>query len=181
MNIDWGLAERVAGAVSGSPNGEVARPLPGELEAMADAAQTGVVAYTRLEPASRLPPPEEVDRGVWSAANLQTMRGTLDPLVAKAQPGPGPLAGPMGQAAGVLLGAEIGGLTGFMSRRVLGQSPVDVHAALRPWPVMTFGSARARARPAPQRAPRAPPRCAPRPPASAARGPVGRPGAPGRR
>jgi coenzyme F420 biosynthesis associated uncharacterized protein len=132
VNIDWGLADRIAGAVSGSPNGEVARPLPGELEAMSEAARAGVVAYTRLEPTSRLPPPEEVDRAVWSAANLQTMRGTLDPLVAKAQPGPGPLAGPMGQAAGVLLGAEIGGLTGFMSRHVLGQYELALLDAGRP-------------------------------------------------
>jgi len=81
--IDWTLAERVAGAVAGSPNGETAKPLPGDLAAMADDARVRVVAYSRLEPANTLPPPEAVDRGAWTTANLQTMRGTLDPLVSK--------------------------------------------------------------------------------------------------
>jgi coenzyme F420 biosynthesis associated uncharacterized protein len=119
--IDWTLAERVAGAVAGAPNGEAAKPLPGDLGAMASEARVRVVAYSRLEPANELPPPEAVDRSTWAKANLVTMRGTLDPLVQQAGGGNGPLAGPLKAAGGALLAGEIGGIVGFMARHVLGQ------------------------------------------------------------
>ena len=120
--IDWSLAERVAGAVAGSPNGESAKPLPGDLDAMARDARTRVVAYARIEPANELPPPEAVDRTTWAQANLRTMRGTLDPLVQQfGGAGKGPLAGPLRAAGGMLLAGEIGGIVGFMGRHVLGQ------------------------------------------------------------
>jgi len=120
--IDWSFAERVAGAVAGSPNGETAKPLPGDLDAMARDARMRVVAYARIEPANELPPPEAVDRTTWSQANLRTMRGTLDPLVQQfGGTGKGPLAGPLRAAGGMLLAGEIGGIVGFMGRHVLGQ------------------------------------------------------------
>jgi coenzyme F420 biosynthesis associated uncharacterized protein len=119
--IDWTLAERVAGAVAGTPNGESAKPLPGDLGAMAAEARVRVVAYSRLEPANVLPPPEAVDRSAWAKANLVTMRGTLEPLVEKVGSGTGPLAGPLKAAGGALLAGEIGGIVGFMARHVLGQ------------------------------------------------------------
>jgi coenzyme F420 biosynthesis associated uncharacterized protein len=119
--IDWTLAERVAGAVAGTPNGEAAKPLPGDLDAMAAEARVRVVAYSRLEPATELPPPEAVDRATWAKANLVTMRGTLDPLVQQAGGGKGPLAGALKAAGGALLAGEIGGIVGFMGRHVLGQ------------------------------------------------------------
>jgi coenzyme F420 biosynthesis associated uncharacterized protein len=120
--IDWTLAERVAGAVAGSPNGETAKPLPGDLDAMATDARTRVVAYARIAPENELPPPEPVDRATWAQANLRTMRGTLDPLVTQlGGSGSGPLAGPLRAAGGVLLAGEIGGIVGFMGRHVLGQ------------------------------------------------------------
>src|SRR5918912_4598130 len=86
------MAERVAGAVAGTPNGDAGKPLPGDLAA-------------------------------WAKANLVTMRGTLAPLIEKAerQTGTGPLAGPLRAAGGVLLAGEIGGIVGFMGRHVLGQ------------------------------------------------------------
>jgi coenzyme F420 biosynthesis associated uncharacterized protein len=120
--IDWSLAERVAGAVAGSPNGETSKPLPGDLDAMAREARTRVVAYARIEPANELPPPEAVDRTTWAQANLRTMRGTLDPLVKQlGGAGNGPFAGPLRAAGGMLLAGEIGGIVGFMGRHVLGQ------------------------------------------------------------
>jgi coenzyme F420 biosynthesis associated uncharacterized protein len=119
--IDWQLAERVAGAVAGAPNGDTAKPLPGDLDAMAADARRHVVAYARLEPVRELPPPEAVDRPGWLQANLGTMRGTLDPLLAKAAPANGPMAGPLRAAGGAVLAAEVGGIVGFMSRHVMGQ------------------------------------------------------------
>jgi coenzyme F420 biosynthesis associated uncharacterized protein len=119
--IDWTMAERVAGAVAGAPNGEAAQPLPGDLDAIAAEARLRVVAYSRLEPARALPPPEAVDRSAWAKANLHTMRGTLEPLVAQIGKGGGPMAGPLRAAGGVVLAGEIGGIVGFMARHVLGQ------------------------------------------------------------
>jgi coenzyme F420 biosynthesis associated uncharacterized protein len=121
--IDWEMAERVAGAVAGMPNGDAGKPLPGDLGAMATEARLRVIAYSRLEPARELPPPEAVDRAAWAKANLFTMRGTLAPLIEKAeqQTGTGPLAGPLRAAGGMLLAGEIGGIVGFMARHVLGQ------------------------------------------------------------
>jgi coenzyme F420 biosynthesis associated uncharacterized protein len=95
--------------------------MPGDLAAMAVQARAGVVSYARLEPTRELPPPEAVQRDEWLRANLQTMRGTLDPLLDKATGGTGPLAGPMRAAGGALIAAEVGGIVGFMSRHVLGQ------------------------------------------------------------
>src|ERR1700750_1326626 len=117
------MAERVAGAVAGTPNGDAGKPLPGDLAERATEARVRVVAYSRLEPANELPPPEAVDRAAWAKANLITMRGTLAPLIEKAeqQNGSGPLAGPLRAAGGVLLAGEIGGVVGFMGRHVLGQ------------------------------------------------------------
>jgi coenzyme F420 biosynthesis associated uncharacterized protein len=81
-----------------------------------------VVDYTRLQPTAPLPPPEAVDREEWVAANLTTLRSTLAPVVMRMGPGGfGPLAGPARAAGGVLLGAEIGVLTGYLGQRVLGQ------------------------------------------------------------
>ena len=130
--IDWVLAERVAGAVAGAPGGEAARPLPGELRAMAQRARDGVVSYTRLEPASELPPPEAVDRDMWLRANLATMRGTLDPLVDRVGAAAGPLSGPLRSAGGAVIAAEVGGLTGFMARHVLGQYELALLEPARP-------------------------------------------------
>jgi coenzyme F420 biosynthesis associated uncharacterized protein len=122
MNVDWDLAARVGTAVAGASDGERPRSLPGDLDAMASQARDGVVGYSRLQPVRELPPPEAVDREAWLRANLQTMRGTLDPLFAKATGGGGgPLAGPLRYAGGALIAAEVGGIVGFMSRHVLGQ------------------------------------------------------------
>src|SRR5919202_3779280 len=116
------MAERVAGAVAGTPNGDAGKPLPGDLGAMATEARLRLIAYSRLEPARELPPPEAVDRAAWAKANLFTMRGTLAPLIAKAeqQTGTGPLAGPLRAAGGMLLAGEIGGIVRLIGRYLPG-------------------------------------------------------------
>jgi coenzyme F420 biosynthesis associated uncharacterized protein len=118
--IDWGLARRVARFAAGSP--PATQPLPGDLDRLAADAEHRVVAYTGLVPAGPLPPPEAVDRQLWSEINLAGMRKILDPVVAKAAAKrSGPLAGPLTGFAGSVLALEVGGLTGLLSQRVLGQ------------------------------------------------------------
>ncbi len=80
-----------------------------------------VSAYSGLELPSALPPLEVVDRSAWIAANLRTMRPMLAPLTEKLGKETGVLAGPMRAASGLMLGAQIGALTGMLSQRVLGQ------------------------------------------------------------
>jgi coenzyme F420 biosynthesis associated uncharacterized protein len=118
--IDWGLARRVARFAAGTPSGSPA--LPGDLDALAADAEHRVVEYTGLVPGSPLPPPEAVDRQLWAEINLAGMRKVLDPVVERLQAErTGPLAGPLRGAAGTVLALEVGGLTGLLAQRVLGQ------------------------------------------------------------
>ncbi|HEX8122314.1 MAG TPA: zinc-dependent metalloprotease [Solirubrobacteraceae bacterium] len=112
--IDWGLAERIASGVAGTPSGGTA--LEGDLPRVCADARERVIAYTRLVPAREIPAPEAVDRKTWLRLNLRSMRSTIQPLEDKLSGG-----GPLRAAGGLLLGAEIGGLSGYLSQRVLGQ------------------------------------------------------------
>ncbi|MDQ3740748.1 MAG: zinc-dependent metalloprotease, partial [Actinomycetota bacterium] len=112
--IDWGLAERIASGIAGTPSGGTA--LAGDLDAVAAEARERVVAYTGLQPAREIPPPEAVDRREWVRLNQRSMRAMMEPLEAKLSGG-----GPLRAAGGMLVGAEIGGLTGYLAQRVLGQ------------------------------------------------------------
>jgi coenzyme F420 biosynthesis associated uncharacterized protein len=78
-------------------------------------------AYTGLAPAGPLPAAESVGREEWIAANLGSLRAVLDPVAGRLGEGMGPLAGPLGTAAGALLAVEAGAITGFLAGRVLGQ------------------------------------------------------------
>jgi coenzyme F420 biosynthesis associated uncharacterized protein len=118
--IDWGLARRVARVAAGTP--AMAPGLPGDLDALAADAEQRVVAYTGLVPGAPLPPPEAVDRRLWADINLAGMRRILDPVVERLDTKrSGALAGPLRNAGGAVLALEVGGLTGLLSQRVLGQ------------------------------------------------------------
>ena len=119
--IDWPLTRRVARLAAGTPVGEPV--LPGDLDALAADAEQRVVVYTGLVPGAPLPPPEAVDRQLWAEINLAGMRRILDPVVERLEGRrTGVLAtGPLRGFAGALLALEVGGLTGLLSQRVLGQ------------------------------------------------------------
>jgi coenzyme F420 biosynthesis associated uncharacterized protein len=116
--IDWVLARRVGAYVAGDPPGGV--QLAGDLEAVSADARERVALYTELDPMRAIPAPEAVDRKAWLEANLTSMRTVLQPLAEKLDR-PGGL-GSAGRAIGALVaGAEVGGLLGLISQRVLGQ------------------------------------------------------------
>ena len=117
--IEWGLAERVAGYVAGSP--VAGQLLRGDLDALAAEAERRVVTYTQLAPAAPLPPPEAVSRSEWIAANLASLRPLLDPIAGRIGGGAGRVGAPLRLASGVLLAGELGAVTGYLAQRVLGQ------------------------------------------------------------
>ena len=112
--IDWRLAERLGGLVSQDPPGGTA--LAGDLDAFTKDAIERVTAYTGMTPTREIPPPEAIGRKEWLSANLGSMRTIMQPIESKL-----PDAGPMKAIGGTLTGAEIGGLVGYLSQRVLGQ------------------------------------------------------------
>jgi coenzyme F420 biosynthesis associated uncharacterized protein len=117
--IDWGAAQRVGELVAGSP------PQGGfsaaTVEPRAHEFARRVSDYSGLALPAELPPLEVVDRPAWIAANLQTMRPLLAPLSDKMGLDSGLLGAPLRAVSGVMLGAQVGALTGMLSQRVLGQ------------------------------------------------------------
>jgi uncharacterized protein (DUF2342 family) len=121
--IDWGAAQRIGEMIAGSPpRGGVQTS---SVEPLTHDFAARVSAYTGLALTAELPPLEVVDRPAWIAANLKTMRPLLDPLTAPKGDGGngiiGIVSGPLRAASGLLLGAQVGALTGILSQRVLGQ------------------------------------------------------------
>ncbi|HYM55951.1 MAG TPA: zinc-dependent metalloprotease, partial [Solirubrobacteraceae bacterium] len=121
--IDWGAAQRIGELVAGSPPYGGVRA--SSIEPLAHDFAARVSSYSGLELTGDLPVLEAVDRPGWIAANLKTMRPLLAPLTDQVDDGggllPGVLRGPLRSASGLLLGAQVGALTGMLSQRVLGQ------------------------------------------------------------
>jgi len=116
--IDWTLARRIAGVVAGDPGR--GRPRP-RLAEVATESERIVSAYTGLRPPAPLPAPELLSREQWIAVNHVSMAELLDPVVARIGDGLGPAGTALRTGAGMLVAAELGVLTGYMSQRVLGQ------------------------------------------------------------
>ncbi len=117
--IDWDAAQRIGELIAGSPPHGGVRAA--SVEPLARDFAQRVSAYSGLELPAELPPLEAVDRPSWIAANLKTMRPLLAPLTERMGEEDGFLAGPLRSASGLLLGAQVGALTGMLSQRVLGQ------------------------------------------------------------
>jgi coenzyme F420 biosynthesis associated uncharacterized protein len=117
--IDWRTAQRIGERIAGSPpRGNVRAAL---VQPRAYEFAERVSAYSGLPTPATLPAVEVVDRAAWIAANLRSMRPMMAPLTERLAEGTGALAAPIRSASGVLLGAQIGALTGALSQRVLGQ------------------------------------------------------------
>jgi coenzyme F420 biosynthesis associated uncharacterized protein len=119
--IDWSLASQIAQFVAGKPD---TAPLGTRLRGASEESERLVTAYTGLARDVALPAAEAVSRNEWIEANLESMKGLLDPATDRLAAGMGPLRGPLQAAAGYLLAAEIGVVVGYLSQRVLGQYEV---------------------------------------------------------
>jgi coenzyme F420 biosynthesis associated uncharacterized protein len=116
--IDWILAERLAAYVAGEGSGRIPRA---DLDSLAAESERRVTAYTGLTPAQPLPGPEGISRREWVSSNVSAMRAMLDPLLARAGKGLGPLRPAMQIGMGVALTAEVGLVIGYLAQHVLGQ------------------------------------------------------------
>ncbi len=117
--VDWRTAQRIGELIAGSPPYGGVRAA--NIEPRAREFAQRVSAYSGLHPTAELPALEVVDRSAWIAANLKTMRPMLAPLTEKLADQKGLLGVPMRAASGLMLGAQVGALTGLLSQRVLGQ------------------------------------------------------------
>lgn len=132
--IDWSAAQRVGELIAGSPPYGGVRAA--SVEPLARDFARRVSEYSGLENPAELPALEAVDRSSWIAANLKTMRPMLATLTERIDADgariAGPLRGPMRSASGLLLGGQVGALTGMLSQRVLGQYDLSLLDASAP-------------------------------------------------
>jgi coenzyme F420 biosynthesis associated uncharacterized protein len=117
--IDWGTAQRVGELVAGSPPFGGVRSA--SVEPLTREFAGKVAAYSGLSSDTELPTLELVDRPGWIAANLKSMRPLLAPITEPLADGKGLFAGPLRSVSGLLMGVQVGALTGVLSQRVLGQ------------------------------------------------------------
>ncbi len=119
--VDWQLAAKVAEGVAAlQPSGD---PAPFQaLVRPADESERLVVRLHRPDAGRRCAAGGRGGRpAAWIDANLDAMRGVLDPAAAKAAERMGALGGVVGGAAGAVLALEAGAISGFLAGRVLGQ------------------------------------------------------------
>jgi coenzyme F420 biosynthesis associated uncharacterized protein len=122
--VDWELAvaigTRVAGAGPQVTADEAAAAVV-ELREGAERSTAHVREFTGLDAGVLTAPVLVVDRSGWIRANTEAFAQLLGPVLDKVAERKGPPS-PLTQAVGSrVTGAEVGGLLGFMSSKVLGQ------------------------------------------------------------
>jgi len=129
--IDWTTAQRIGELLAGDPDDGGVQA--SRVQPLASDFAYRVGDYTGLAAPAELPPLEIVDRPTWIAANLATMRPLMERMAARLEDPYAKGAAKRRQgwalgmpeamrvASGLLLGAQVGALTGLLSQRVLGQ------------------------------------------------------------
>ncbi len=122
--VDWELAVTLGSRLAGSGpvvTADEAAATVAELREGADRSTAHVREFTGLEAGSRTAPVLVVDRPAWIQANADGFATLLTPIIEKMTEKRGE-PGAVTQAVGSkITAAEVGGLLGFMSSRVLGQ------------------------------------------------------------
>ena len=134
--VNWELARQVgiATATAGSDDAEPADEDRRSFEDVVRVAELQVADFTGLSAPNDLPNVQAIRRGRWVQANIEGLRGVLDPAAAKlgeaitaaqreaipeeAQAGVSQL---LGQLSPLLLGAQVGSVLGTLAQQVLGQ------------------------------------------------------------
>jgi coenzyme F420 biosynthesis associated uncharacterized protein len=133
-SIDWNVAQRVGEMLAGDTDGRAYQSGSDAsgVQPLAEQFAARVGAYTGLTPPEHLPTLELIDRPHWIEANIATMRPLLDPLTKRLGNGTGPLAPAMRSITQLLLGVQVGAITGVLSQRVLGQYDIALLEPERP-------------------------------------------------
>ena len=122
--VDWQLAVSLGSRLAGSGpvvDADEAAATVAELRDGADRSTAYVRGFTGLEAGERTAPVLVVDRPAWIQANADGFATLLTPIIDKMTEKKGQ-PGAVTQAVGSkITAAEVGGLLGFMSSRVLGQ------------------------------------------------------------
>ena len=137
--VDWGLADRVAGAViTGLPGRAEDVPVgysSAEVDAACEEAIRTAAAYAGLGAVADPPVPELVSRTDWARNALSTLAAAAAPIedrLASDLDLPGPLGGIARRGVGAAVGAEAGVAAGYAGKRVLGQYDVALVGPARP-------------------------------------------------
>lgn len=132
--IDWNVAQRVGEMLAGGTNGwaHQSSSQANGVQPLAEGFAARVSAYTGLALNEPLPAIESIDRARWIEANIATMRPLLDPLTERVGKGSGPLGPAMRSITQLLLGVQMGAVTGMLSQRVLGQYDIALLDPERP-------------------------------------------------
>lgn len=120
---DWPLAGRIGARIGGhgpEVSGVERAGLREDFGELLPEAERLVAAFTGLRPAGYASRPWVMSRAEWVTANLRGFQVVMEP-VAKTIEERSVSVGPVGTLRRAFLGAEIGALLGYMSRRVLGQ------------------------------------------------------------
>jgi coenzyme F420 biosynthesis associated uncharacterized protein len=121
--VDWNTAaetgRRVGGNGPSTPGVERAR-LREDMAEVVPEAEAAIEAFTGLRPNGSRTRPWVMSRGEWVSANLSALQRLLEPLAAKLVP-EGTRRSELRRKA---LGVQVGGLLGYVSRKVLGQYDV---------------------------------------------------------
>lgn len=120
--VDWGTAglvgKRVAGSGTALSSVERARMVEDFAEVVPQ-AEAAVEAFTGLGPGGYRSRAWVMTRGQWLQANLRAFETVLEPFARKVvEDSPD---GPLGQIRRRALGAQVGGLLGYLGHRVLAQ------------------------------------------------------------
>jgi coenzyme F420 biosynthesis associated uncharacterized protein len=122
--VDWDLAVTLGSRLAGAGpevSADEAAATVAELREGANRSTSYVREFTGLDAGALSAPVLVVDRPAWIQANVDGFAKLLTPIIDKLEARKGP-PGAVTQAIGSrVTGAEVGGLLGFMSSRVLGQ------------------------------------------------------------
>jgi coenzyme F420 biosynthesis associated uncharacterized protein len=122
--VDWDLAVTLGSRLAGAGpevSADEAVATVAELREGANRSTSYVREFTGLDAGALSAPVLVVDRPAWIQANVDGFAKLLTPIIDKLEARKGP-PGAVTQAIGSrVTGAEVGGLLGFMSSRVLGQ------------------------------------------------------------
>jgi len=143
--VNWELARQIGIAVA-SWGTEDPRPTEQDRAGLADtvrAAELAVADFTGLPSPPDVASVEAFRRTDWVEANVRGLRDLIEPVAARLgkamaeQPGPSPMPTPQGgqgelmemvmqRMMPLLLGAQVGGVLGYLGQRVLGQFDLAV-------------------------------------------------------